>query len=110
MDNVLFRPEVLKYSEDLMQLLYEQGYFGFKEGAKKYVKELFDEITHSLPIRVHKSAPKYFEKYGKNLRYAAFRKSKHTIWYVFFDKYKENGETIYLVRYITNNHVAAKHL
>ena len=69
MDNVLFRQEVLKYSENLIQLLYDQEYFGFKESAKKYVKELFDEITNSLPIRLHKPAPKYFEKYGKNMKY-----------------------------------------
>ena len=110
MDSVLFRPEVLKYSKNLVQILYEHGYFGFKDSAKKYVKELFDEISSSLPIRLHKPAPKYFEKYGHNMKYAAFRKNKHTIWYVFFETYLEHEEVIYFVRYITNNHVAAKHL
>lgn len=33
-----------------------------------------------------------------------------TQWYVFFTKYQDNGETIYLVRYISNNHVIAKYL
>ena len=110
MSSVLFKPEVLKYSENLVQILYESGYFGFRDSAKTYVKELFDEITATLPKRLHKPAPNYFEQYGKKMDYAAFRKNKQTIWYVFFETYKENGEIIYLVRYISNNHVIAKYL
>ena len=110
MDNVLFKPEVLRYSENLVQILYDKGYFGFPYSAKKYVKELFDEITDNLPRRLHKPAPKYFEKYGKEMKYAAFRKSKNTIWYVFFETYIENGEIIYLIRYLGNNHIIAQYL
>jgi len=64
----------------------------------------------SLPIKLHKPAPKYFDKYGKGLYYATFRKSKNTIWYAFFNKYVVNGDTIHLVRYIINNHIIAKYL
>jgi hypothetical protein len=110
MSKVLFKPEVLRYSERLVQILYDYGYFGFKDSAKKYVKELFDDITDSLPIRLKKPAPKNFEKYGKNMQYASFRTSKQTSWYVFFETYEEHGEVIYLIRYISNNHVIAKFL
>ena len=58
----------------------------------------------------YKDAPEYFEKYGKNMKYAGFTKNKRTTWYVFFTKYWENDEEIYLVRYIANNHTVAQHL
>lgn len=44
------------------------------------------------------------------LPYATFRKSRNTQWYVFFNIYRQNGETIYLIRYISNNHVNAQNI
>jgi hypothetical protein len=108
--NVFFLPEVFKYFEEVAQILYEGGYFGFKETAEKYTIELIHSIKVDLPICLHKPAPKYFDKYGKNMEYAGFRKNKNTMWYVFFQKYKENGTKIYLIRYIANNHTIAQYL
>ena len=110
MNNVLFLPKVLRYSEKLVQILYDKGYFGFKDTAKEYVQELFYNIETTLPSCPHKSAPKYFDKYGKDMKYASFRKNKHTTWYAFFKTYYKNGEPIYLVRYVSNNHVIAQYL
>ena len=45
-----------------------------------------------------------FEKYGKDMQYAVFKKNKHTSWYIFFTVYIENGEEKYLIRYIANNY------
>jgi hypothetical protein len=42
--------------------------------------------------------------------YAAFRRNRATTWYAFFTKYYDNGQTVYLVRHITNNHTSAQHL
>ena len=95
------------YLEDLVHLLYQKEYFGFEEAARRYVVELFDDIKKNLPIRAHKPAPKYFDRYGKSMKYAVFKKNRHTCWYAFFKTYHSNGEKVYLVRYITNNHVAA---
>jgi hypothetical protein len=80
------------------------------EAAKKYVEDLFEDIEITLPIRVSKPAPPYFDRFGKNMKYAIFKKNKHTTWYVFFTTYKEDEETIYLVRYIANNHTVAQYL
>ena len=107
---VLAIPKVLEYMENLIPLLYEKGYFGFRETAKKYVDELYNEILDTLPFQPHKPAPKYFDKYGKNLEYAFFTKNKRTTWYVFFRVYKIDGEEIYQVRYIANNHTIAQFL
>ena len=110
MKRVLFIPEVRQYVKTLVPILYNMGYFGYLEGSKKYVKELIDNIKANLPICLHKPAPKHFNKYGKNMHYAIFRKNKQTTWYAFFTKYNENGDTIYLVRYIANNHTVAQYL
>jgi hypothetical protein len=108
--NVVFIPEVLENFEDLVITLYQKEYFSFLETSKKYVDELIDDILMTLPIRLRKPAPKYFYKYGKGMYYSVFRKSKRTQWYVFFRIYRENGELIYQVRYIGNNHVLAQYL
>ena len=108
--NVLFLPEVFEYFERLALILYEKGYFGFKETARKYVIELVTDIKTNLPTKPHKPAPAYFDKYGKTMEYASFRKNKNTTWYAFFTIYLENDEEIYLVRYIANNHVIAQYL
>ena len=107
---VIAIPEVRVYLQDLAIILYEKEYFGFKETARKYVKELFDDIKTNLPTCSSKPAPKYFDKYGKDMDYAIFRKNKNTHWYVFFRIYKKNGEDIYQIRYISNNHVIAQYL
>ena len=107
---VLILPELRLYFYELSYILYEKGYFCFLDTSERYVEELFDDIKTNLPIKQHKPAPKYFEKYGKDMYYAGFRKNKQTTWYVFFSKYKENGDTIYLIRYIANNHTVAQYL
>ena len=103
-------PEVKQYLNDLITILYEKKYFGFDEYAQKYVNELVDELKTTLPTRLHKPAPIYYDKYGKNMFYALFPKNKRTTWYAFFTKYEDKGETIYLIRYIGNNHTEAHHL
>ena len=109
--NVIFLQEVFEYLKNLIPILYKNGYFSFEDLAIDYVEELIDDIQMSLPLRLHKSAPKHFDTYGKNMEYAIFPKNKRTTWYVFFTKYIiENGEEIYLVRYIGNNHTIAQYL
>ena len=107
---VLFLPEVQEYYDNLERILYEKGYFSFLDSSKKYVKELIDDIENTLPIRLHKPAPKHFEKYGKDLHYATFNKSNRTTWYAFFTKHQQGEDIIYLVRYISNNHVTGQFL
>lgn len=107
---VLFLPEVVNQFMELAEILYDKGYFGFKDAALEYSEQLFRDIQANLPIKVRKDAPIYFERYGSDLFYSAFPRNKHTIWYVFYSVHKVDGETVYLVRYLTNNHVVAQHL
>jgi len=108
--NVYTIPKVKQYLNDLITILYDKGYFGYEETAKKYVDKLLDDIVTKLPAKLHKQAPEYFDIYGKNMKYAAFPKNRRTTWYVFFTVYWKNDEKIYLVRYIANNHTIAQYL
>ncbi|MBR4838177.1 MAG: hypothetical protein IK004_07055 [Bacteroidales bacterium] len=104
--------DVRKYLYDLIQILYEKDYFGFKENAKEYVKDLFADIEQNLPNKIRKPAPEHFDIYGYNMYYASFKKNKQTTWYVFFTiHYDYDADTqSFLIRYVSNNHVIAKYL
>jgi hypothetical protein len=111
---VLFLPEVREYFRELAGILYQKGYFGLEEAAIEYARGLFNDISSKLPNKIKKPAPAHFNRYGENMYYAVFKKNQRTRWYVFFNIYTniytKNGETIYLVRYMNNNHVTAQHL
>ena len=107
---VLFLPEVRQYFSELIETLLDKEYFSFEDTAVEYVEGLILDIERTLHLRVSKPAPPYFEKYGRGMLYAIFPKSRLTQWYVFFTQYYAEGEIIYLVRYISNNHMIAKYL
>lgn len=107
---VLFLPEVSQQFIDLVGILYEKGYMSFLDQALAYSESLFREIQSSLPLKVHRKAPSWFNRFGKAMDYAVFPKNDHTTWYVFFNVYEIGGESVYLVRYMSNNHVIAQHL
>ena len=107
---VLFLPEVQEYYDNLEHILYEKGYFSYPDDSKKYVRELINDIKTNLQKKSHRQAPEYFDQYGKNMEYAGFTKNRRTTWYVFFTRYLENDEEIYLVRYIANNHTVSQYL
>ena len=103
---VLYDKDVEKYLNELIEILYNKGYFGFKESAYQYVDSLIDDIEATIAITPHKNAPEYFSKYGSELFYAIFPKNRNTTWYVFFNI--KNG--MYLIRYICNNHIISQYL
>jgi len=108
--SVLFVPKVQEYLYELENILYEKEYYGFEESAIRYVDELIYDITTNLSNKLHKPTPKHYNQYGEELYYATFKRNRQTNWYVFFSKYVENEETIYLVCYIGNNHTESHHL
>ena len=110
MTKVLFLPEVVDQFLELAEVLFDKGYLGLKEAAVNYSEQLFRDIQTNLPLKVKKGAPAYFSRYGKDLLYSSFSKNRHTTWYVFYSIYQQEGQTIYLVRYLGNNHVIAHHL
>ncbi len=107
---VRFTPRVENYFYELEDILYEKGYFGFEESAHEYADELILEIIATLPVRVHRPAPRHFDPYGNGIWMTSFRKNRNTTWYAFFTKYDDVGETVYLVHRIENNHTASQYM
>jgi hypothetical protein len=108
--NVLFLPEIEDYLFELTEILYQKEYFGFKESAVKYVIDLENDIKTNLANKIKRHAPPFFNRYGKKMLYSTFQKNKTTQWYVFFNVFQDGGETVFLVRYISNNHMIAQFL
>ena len=108
--NVLFAKEVRDYLRDLEEILLEKEYFSFPESAFMYVQELIFDIQETLPLRPKHNAPAYFDRYGKEMYYCTFPKNKHTTWYVFFSIYQTDTERVFLIKYISNNHVTGQFL
>lgn len=110
MSKVLFLPEVVDQFLELAEVLHNNGYLSFKEVAIDYAEQLFKDIQMNLHLKVKKDAPSHFERYGPGLFYSSFPKNRHTTWYVFYSIHEVDGEVIFLVRYLGNNHVIAHHL
>jgi hypothetical protein len=71
---VLFLPEIRDYFRELAKILYEKDYFGFEEAAIQYAEDLFNSIANTLPNKVKKTAPAYFDRYEKGMFYAVYQK------------------------------------
>jgi len=104
---IIIMPEVVDYFLELAEILYDKGYFGFEENAIKYARDLFLDIEKELPFKQKKKAPAYFNQYGKDMYYFVFKRNKNTSWYVFFNVFRMDGDMVFLVRYVNNNHTIA---
>ena len=102
---VIFSKRVELYIDELMLLLFEEEYFGFPDSAKLYVDHLISYVEKNIGIYPGKIAPDYFKRFGQNMKYITCRANKSTSWYIFY----QERNSIYLIRYITNNHVAAQY-
>jgi hypothetical protein len=103
---IIYNKKVIKYLNELVDVLYEQEYFGFKESAYDYVDWILDRINENITKALAKKAPVYFSKYGDNLVYISLKRNRQTIWYVFFNR----EDDLFYIRYISNNHTIAQHL
>lgn len=103
---IVFSEQTVIYLSELIEILYNNDYFGFKDDAKRYVEELVRDIEVSIKTSLKKKAPDYFSKYGDNLFYISCRKNRNTQWYIFF---RMDGNTYY-VEYIGNNHTCSRYL
>ncbi|MDR0733490.1 MAG: hypothetical protein LBF08_05475 [Dysgonamonadaceae bacterium] len=103
---VIFSSFVEDFLYDLVEILYEKNYFGFYDDADSYISGLVHDIISSISNKLKKPAPTYFNRYGKNMSYAVFKKNDNTQWYVFFNC----DDNIYYIRYIGNKHTCAQYL
>ena len=102
---IILADEIDLFFDELLIVLFEKGYFGFPNTAKSYIDKFTDYIKKYIGVIPDKNAPKHFDRYGKNLKYISYKANKVTTWYIF---YQQKGN-VFLIRYITNNHVAAQY-
>ena len=102
---VIYANEIALFINELLVILSEKGYFSFPDSAKAYKDKLLDYIEKYIGIIPGKTAPKYFNRYGKDLKYISYKANKTTTWYIFYQQ-KDN---VFLIRYIANNHTAAQY-
>jgi len=102
---VQYLPEIEYYLSDLIELLYAKGYFSFPDQAINYVRRLREYIENEIQTTHKRKAPEYFLQYGKDMFFIIYKANSNTIWYIFFQQQND----VYLIRYITNNHVSAKY-
>ena len=102
---VIYSKDIELFLDELVNLLFEREYFSFPINAIEYVDRLTHFAEQYIGILPGKTAPPYFDSYGSNMKYITYRANKITLWYIF---YQQMGN-IFLVRYITNNHVAAQY-
>jgi len=103
---IVYAQEVEQFLDELLIVLFEKGYFGFPDSAKSYVDKLLGYVKQYIGLLPAREAPQYFSRYAKNMKYITYRANQSTEWYVFY----QQSDNIFLIRYITNNHVAAQYL
>ena len=97
MEKVIVLPDVEDMLLELVNILFREEYFSFRQSAKDYVNEIIDFI-YTIPTQRKKATHR--NRYGN--WYCAFKINKHTTWYISFNV---EGEE-YNITYITNNHTA----
>jgi hypothetical protein len=62
--NVVFTPQVIRFLDDLVRILYKEEYFGFIETAEEYVSKIYDSVPENIKLSTHKLAPKKLKHPG----------------------------------------------
>ncbi|MBP4136616.1 hypothetical protein [Flavobacterium geliluteum] len=102
---VFFTPDVIRYLDDLVRVLYKKEYFGFVESAEEYVSAIYDVIPERVKKIPHKKSPHSLQYLGS--QYVFYKTNTRTTWYIFFEKRDQN----YLITGIINNYcIEAKEL
>jgi len=115
MKNTELLTDVVVYDEtvkllffELVDILYQKEYFGFLDEAKEYVSNIEQYFKVEIPklhrLGLTKKAMPYFERYGKDLYFVAYRRVKsRTTWYSF---YEVLNDRYFKIVHIINNHTA----
>jgi hypothetical protein len=95
---VNFHPSVLKYFNELIDVLFYENYFLYKESAINYVTKLISALENQIDNKKHYQTSPPISKYGDFLVH--LNVSQHTTWYFVFNK-KDHR---YLITHVFNNY------
>lgn len=95
---IIYLPKVEYFLNNLVDILFEQEYFGFKEYAMLYTTKIKVFIEEKISEYPSKNTPEGLKKYGE--QYMTYKANNRTTWYIFFS----HEEQTYFIKFITNNH------
>lgn len=95
---VHYSEEVETYLNQLIDILFEKEYFGFKEDAQIYVAKIKWFIDDNISVYPPKKVPIELKEFGE--KYILYKASPQTTWYIFYIQ----DEHRFLIKFITNNH------
>ncbi len=95
---IQYVPEVEYYIENLIDILFEEEYFGFEIYAQNYGAKIIDFVEENIISFPAKKTPIQLKYFGSN--YIFYKSNQRTTWYIFFEKSENN----YLVTNIINSH------
>jgi hypothetical protein len=81
---IQYKPEVEYYLEDLIDILFEEEYFGFESYAQDYGAKIIDFIENNISIFPSRISPRILKNFGSN--YIFYKANQRTTWYIFFEK------------------------
>ncbi len=86
MKRIVLSHEFVDELEELFDILVGRGFFSYDEYALKYIDDIEQFIMSSIHVYPKRNAPAIFAKYGRDLKYIAYKKNARTTWYVLFEK------------------------
>jgi hypothetical protein len=66
LEKVIFKKEVLEYTDELVFILFKENYFNYAENALLNVDKIVDFILFKISVFPHKKTPKLFVHLGSN--------------------------------------------
>ncbi|NLN33040.1 MAG: hypothetical protein GX159_05545 [Flavobacteriaceae bacterium] len=78
---VILQQKVRECLENLIQILFENDYFGFEESAQIYVSKIYDFIEFDIINFPYKIFPEKLKHLGT--KYAFYKANENTTWYIF---------------------------
>lgn len=94
MAKIIYSDLFINKTSKLIAILYDEGYFGFLESSKDYVRQIFDFIETIPSIRFKKTNN---AKYGQF--FARYQANKRTYYYITFNVI---GEVIFIENIFSN--------
>lgn len=78
---MILQQNVRECLENLIQILFENDYFGFEESAQIYVSKIYDFIEFDIINFPYKIFPEKLKHLGT--KYAFYKANENTTWYIF---------------------------
>lgn len=95
MEKIVLLLEVIFQLNKLVNILYDNEYFGFIESAFEYADNIYNFIF-DIPNKPYKKA--YNNKLG--VYYSSYKANNNTTWYILFDV----SDNKFIIQNIINNH------